>query len=306
MRKSSIIEKNKGFAGGNVMKKRVRGAGLVLSMALVLLCGMNAKAVEIKEWTIGFEENKNGAVDEEQGANGWYFLYGEETDTDGKLDPSKLKECVWSDSGSCWLYYGIDAMWMPEKYAEEDYDCNESKNWWRMDSNGIMNAGSDNYRSVIAWEAPESGSYSINLEYTAGSDSYEWEGVTYYADGGDGLLLSINTEDEVLEKAECGVVSEDNPELSTGTMSAKADLKKGEKVYISSDPGPNVSCDSTTVKVKILQLEGAGDDAETAKNTTGSGIKIKINENFAIIGIAMAGILLGFVSVLIRKKHEAL
>ncbi len=264
-----------------------------LMLAFILCFSISAFSAENKEWTIGREENQNGPSDNEQGTNGWYFLYSEEMDTDGVLDTSKLKECLWSDWGSCWLYYGYEAMWMPEQYASKDYDFNKKGNWWRMDSNGIMdpNAGDDSVRSVIAWEAPESGTYSIELDYTAGTGSYEWEGKTYYAEDGDGLTLSINTEKEILEKVYCEAVSKEKPDLPSGTLLAEAELKKGERLYISADPGGNGSCDAASIKMNITQIKAAG-------SVTG------LNRNLLLAGIGIVGVLAGILIVLVRAKKE--
>ena len=287
--------------------RRVLGNKLLVgTLAATMLFPISVNAAEIKEWTIGYEENKKGPVDEKQGENGWYFLYGEEINTEGKLDSEKLKECVWSDSGSCWMYYGVEAMWMPEKYAAEDYDCDENKNWWRMDSNGIMNTGCDDYRMAIAWEAPQSGTYSVNVEYTAGTDSYEWEGITYYQEEGDGLTLSINSEKEILDKEFCKAVTEKEPDLSEGRLSAQIELEKGERIYLSSDPGENADGDSVRLKAKILQLEAAGEAEEEGNEKPETAGSFEMNENLMIAGIGVLGILIGFASVLIRAKRERL
>lgn len=273
------------------MKKKILLGFLGTGLLANAMCCVPVFAAEQKVWTIGAEENTNGPVAGEQGTNGWYFLYGEETNTDGKLDSAKLKECEWTSGGSCWVYYGHPEMWLPEKYAVEDYDFSEEKNWWLMDDNGIMNAGADNYRSVIAWEAPESGTYSIAVNYTAGTDSYEWEGITYYQEDADGLTLSLNTESEVLEKAFCKEVTKKEPDLTEGTFAAEVELKKGERIYVSSDPGEHEGGDSTKIEMNIEQTKAAS---------------VLDNTNVLLVIVLIAGITIGIVSVLIRKKREAL
>lgn len=279
---------------------------LVLTMSL----GMSALAGEEKEWTIGYEENKNGPEEEKQGTNGWYFLYSKEMNTDGVLDTSKLKECIWANSGSCWMYYGYSGLWMPEKYTKKGYDCGEEKNWWRMDGNGIMDpsAGDDSVRSVIAWEAPEDGTYQIEMEYTAGSDSYEWEGETYYNEDADGLTLSLNTEKDVLQKAFCEAVTEKKPELGTGKFSSEAELKKGERLYVSADPGKNGSGDSVQIKMTIKQEDSSAkastDKKEKAETKSASATKKVDLRKFVLPLLAVIGVIIGVVYVVIRGRRE--
>lgn len=251
----------------NIKERRdqKRVVGLFFILAIIMFSPVQVLAAEgSNEWTLGYDEDKNGPVENQQGGNGWYFMYSNELNTDGTLDTSKVKECVWADRGSCWMWYGYSEMWMPDLYAEDDYDFQEQGIWWRMDGKGIMdpNTGTDTMRSVIAWEAPKSGTYSINLDYTAGTGSYEWEGITYYYDDGDGLMLSINTEKGVLEKVFCETVTEEMPDLPTGTLSTEAKLKKGEKIYVSADPREDGSGDVAEIRMDIKQIEVSGFTAD--------------------------------------------
>jgi hypothetical protein len=273
--------------------KLFRKAGcMIVSFAFFMLAASSVFASETDtEWTIGYEDNINGPAEGEQGTNGWYFMYSDEVNTDGKLDTSKVKECVWADQGSCWMWYGYSEMWMPEMYAADDYDVQENSCWWRMDDNGIMdpNTTSDSLRSVIAWEAPEDGTYSVKLEYTAGSQSYDWDGVTYY--GGDGLTLSINSDTELLEKVFCDAVSEENPDLSTGTLLAEKELKKGEKIYVSADPGETGGSDVATIKMDVTQVKTTSSVSETSDS--GTVILIIILIVAVLVGIILSVILSG-------------
>lgn len=237
-------------------QKGIRGIAVGMTISLLGLCTFPVEAAEPKEWTIGYETNKNGPVDAEQGENGWYFLYSEEIGTDGELDTEKLEECEWiTQKASIWFLYGASYMWLPSVYLGDDYDPYGNSNWWWMDSNGRMdiNVAKGAVRSVVAWEAPEDGKYSIDLNYKAGSQSYEWEGNTYFA--GDGLTFSINNEEEVLEKAFAEAATEEKPEISSGTMKVETELSKGERIYFSVDPGKDGGCDVTKIQASIKQVE---------------------------------------------------
>lgn len=237
-----------------------RAVGLALIILISTSAAMPVQAFGQKKWTIGYEENTNGPEKKVQGTNGWYFMYSEEVNAGGEFNASTAKECVWADKGSCWMWYDYDAMWVPDIYAADGYDCLASNCWWRMDGNGIMdpNVTEGAVRSVIAWAAPEDGTYSINIDYTAGSMPFNLYGKKY--DEGDGLTLCLSTDTNTVEKVFCGVGPDTGRKvienIPTGNLSKTLTLKKGEKIYISADPGENGGSDIATIKAEIIQEEG--------------------------------------------------
>lgn len=241
---------------GNMKKAAVLVLVILISGVMVL----PVQAFGYNKWTIGYEDNKNGPEKKVQGTNGWYFMYSEETDCDGKLDTSKVKECVWSDRGSCWMWYDYDEMWMPDIFAAEGYDCLDAGCWWRMDGNGIMDpyVMKGGVRSVIAWEAPEDGTYEINLEYTAGSLPFNWYGEDY--ENGDGLTLSICTDMGMVDKAFCGISkkepSQRTADIPKGSLNRTVMLNKGERLYVSADPGADGGSDVAEIQMEIVQENG--------------------------------------------------
>lgn len=288
--------------GKSSRKSRFLKAGCICIVAVLAVCATSTvQAKDTKEWTIGYKKNMNGPAEEKQGKNGWYFQYSEEMNTDGKLDTSKLKNCKWSDTGSCWFYYGYSGMWMPDAYIADGYDCNKTGNWWRNDGNGQVdpNAGNEAVRGVISWKAPESGTYKVDLSYQAGSSSYEWEGTTYYNKKSDGVYLSLNTKDDILDKAHCERVTEKKPKLTKGNLKAEVELKKGESLYFSVDPGKNGANDECKMKMKIQQTK-VSKEADT-KSSKKSG---SINSGMLMGIIAIAGVLIGVGIVIIRGRRE--
>lgn len=269
--------------------KRAAGFALALIVFTASMAVMPAQAFGHKKWTIGYDKNTNGPEKKVQGTNGWYFMYSDETGTNGQLDTSRVKECVWTDSGSCWMWYDYDEMWMPDVYAADGYDCLASKCWWRMDENGIMdpNVEEGALCSVIAWEAPENGTYSINLNYTAGSIPYSWDGEDY--NDGDGVTLSICTDAGLLEKVFCGAVPKSEPKviknMPSGNMNEKATLKKGEKIYISADPGENGGADIASVQVEITQEEGESIRSYLMTILLGGIVVIAVSIVVIVVGI---------------------
>lgn len=238
--------------------KRVAGLALVILTGVVSIIPVQASWQ--RKWTIGYEKNTNGPEKKIQGTNGWYFMYSEAVNTEGKFDAANAKECIWTDKGSCRMWYDYKEMWMPAPYAEEGYDCLASDCWWRMDGNGIMdpNVKEGAVSSVIAWEAPEDGTYSVNSEYAAGSMPFDWTGRDY--DDGDGLTLYLCTDTDTVDKAFCGVKPDTGKKvvdnMPSGSLKGEVELKKGEKIYIVADPGENGGSDIATVKMEINQEEG--------------------------------------------------
>lgn len=239
---------------------RKKEASLILIILVCAMAVMPVQAFGNKKWTIGYEENTNGPEKKVQGTNGWYFMYSTETNTDGKLDVSGAKECVWSDRGSCWMWYDYDEMWVPDIFAAEGYDCLNLGCWWRMDGNGIMdpNVTEGAVRSIIAWEAPEDGTYSIELGYTAGSLPFNWYGEDYA--GGDGLTLSLCTDMGMIDKVFCGKAprasSRKAADVPEGSLERLVTLKEGERLYVSADPGEDGSSDVADIQMKIVQEKG--------------------------------------------------
>lgn len=243
------------------MKNIKRAVGFVLIILICAVSVMPVQAFGYRKWMIGYDKNTNGPGNGSQGTNGWYFMYSEETGTDGQLDVSKARECVWADKGSCWMWYDYDNMWMPDIYATDSYDCLGQNCWWRMDGNGIMdpNVIDGSIRSIIAWEAPEDGNYNIDLNYTAGSLPFNWYGEGYAE--GDGLILSISTDMGMIDKAFCGMAEKltgqkKAADIPTGNMNREVTLKKGERIYVSADPGQNGGSDVAEIQLKIVQSKG--------------------------------------------------
>ena len=239
-------------------KRRMAGAALAILISMILAVPVQASWQ--RKWTIGYEKNTNGPEKEIQGTNGWYFMYSEDVNTGGNFEASKAKECIWTDTGSCRMWYDYNEMWMPEPYAVQDYDCLASSCWWRMDGNGIMdpNVKEGAVSSVIAWEAPEDGTYSIHSDYSAGSMPFDWTGKDY--DEGDGLTLMLCTDTDTVDHAFCGVMPDTGKKvvdhMPSGSLKGEVELRKGDKIYIVADPGENGGSDIATVKMEITQEEG--------------------------------------------------
>lgn len=269
-----------------------RAAGLALVILVSFMSVIPVQASLQRKWTIGYEKNTNGPEKKVQGTNGWYFMYSEGVNTGGSFDASKAKECIWTDMGSCRMWYDYKEMWMPEPYAAKDYDCLRSGCWWRMDGNGIMdpNVREGAVSSVIAWEAPEDGTYTISSNYTAGSMPFDWTGKDY--DEGDGLTLMLCTATATVDQAFCGVMPRSEKKvidnMPEGSLKGEVQLRKGEKIYIVADPGVNGGSDIAAVQMEIIQEEG--DSIQFFwKIVLGSGIAVCILLIVLIVFLILRG-----------------
>ena len=261
---------------------------VITDLILVVLFKGSSSGV----WSVGTGSDEN-APSNEQGTNGWYYLYSEETNKKGKLDTDKMKDCVWSTKGSCWFFYEVAGSYMPEEFASEGYDPQKESNWWLFDTEGHMNnAAKTDFSSALAWEAPSRGTYSITVKYEGGTDSYEWDGKTYYhsaKDGGDGLYVSVATDQKVLKREFCRLVTKKDPELSQGEISASVDLEKGDRIYLTVDPGKSSTGDALTHQTTITLEKG--------------GFDLSINNNVALLLLGILAVLIGFVISFISKSQ---
>lgn len=278
----------------NSLIKAILAIMLIFVFVLTGIVVIMVQGPAEKEWTAGIEDGANSPIAEQQGGNGWYFLYSDVTGSKGKVDVSKLKECPWGTKGSCWFYYGVTGMWLTDEYAADGYDPDKNGNWWLMDTEGHMSISAKNaYTAAVAWEAQLNGLYTIEVEYEGGSNSYEWEGKTYYLtekDGGDGLYVSLNNGNKPIEKKFCKAVTKKEPDLTKGTMEATVELKKGDRIYLCEDPGKASGGDTLNYNMKIT-LDKAG-------------FNLSFNGTVGMVLGAVLAMLIGFIYSFVNKRQN--
>lgn len=265
---------------GNFRKKTKslkKALGVSLTAAMLLNMTFLSVAAPVEEnhnadsnqWTLGYETNMNGPKDGVQGENGWYFMYTDQINADGALDVTQMKETQWASTGSCWFWYAQpgERMWVPDAYTENDYDPSLTNNWWMMKSDGTLqpNVGADVVSGAYVWEASTEGTYDFVVEYTAGSNNV----------AGDGVTISVNTKDQLVDKFQAPAVTDEAPEeLSTGALNGSVKLQSGEKVYIAVDPNENGAYDTANLKISITKQDdetSGGDDGNTGGGSEGNG-----------------------------------
>ena len=202
-----------------------------------------------KKWTYG-EDGQDGSV---QGYNSWYYMYTEETNTEGIYDISKIKESWYSDingGGSC-ISSGNGSnnkpTWVAGIYSK-DSDIASTGNWWDQSMNYMslnLNPAVENgpYASaILAFKAPEDGNYRLDISFTAGnkdkSDSQS-DGITFSVYGNTDKLYSRSVTDNIIEGE---------------SVSLNAMLKAGQYFYIISDPnknGKNDMCNDIRAEITL-------------------------------------------------------
>lgn len=252
------------------MKKRYlkQFSSLVLGAALVATSVLPSMAAEPEQdttatvWTLGYgDKNQNAPTAGEQGSNGWHFMYTEETNKNGSFDTDKIADCTYyGTEGHQNGLYGSSS-WLPTADALKSYN-DEGNNWWYLnasDDNGelspnVLDMSGAPYSAVIAWEAPEDGTYNITVDYfhVGGRPAFFEANPDFEGEGG--VTLSLNTEDECLDKINAPAV--DEPEkLASGTFEEEVTLKKGEKVYLIADPETEGDQDIAKAKIKVEKKE---------------------------------------------------
>jgi len=202
-----------------------------------------------------------------QGQNGWYYMWSPETNKNGDLDVSKIKECVAYESGSAWFAYWVGLYvdggkgWIPDIYADDEYDCWAKNNWWLQGPDGVNApavADGPYATAIIGFKAPTAGEYSFDLTAFAGNNDLD-------DPDSDGVTISIVT---ASGKLYTQVINADPAE---NKKSVTVELAKGEMIYFAVDPNANGGNDDATLQIfatLIKEKVEAGDPpAATAVET---------------------------------------
>jgi len=260
-----------------------------------------------------------------QGQNGWYYMWSPETNKAGVMDASKIKESVYSETGSSWFFYlAAKKGWIADIYAADDY-TGGSTNWWRQTSDGIMNPSVPDapYAStVLGWKAPKAGTYSFIVKYTAGGQATLWEGITYPSEG-DGVTISAYAKaTKLYSKATTvgmvqGVDGEGNPSgdpyqgasIDTDqTFTVSAHLAIGEMAYFIVDPNTDGGQDIANLNVQVVGTEFDALPTPTAGATPTLSPNPQTNDTtpgilpILIILMASIAVLIGYA---VTKKSKA-
>lgn len=225
---------------------------------------------DAKEWTMGRKKNINGQAQGVQGSNGWYCLYTTETNKNGSFNVQLMSPATWGKTTNAWKYYGVSYNWSPEgAYAMSGYEFVAGGDWWRMDGNGRLDPTVTNglLSGAYAWKASKSGTYEVTVGYVAGGSNEVYNGIRYFAT--DGVTLSINTKDEILNRFNAPATTKRNIKLSEGTMSGTASLKKGELVYIIVDPQKSGAYAHAELTIDITLVEEKEEEEEKEPSEEG-------------------------------------
>lgn len=156
-----------------------------------------------------------------QGVNNWYYMYTEETNTGGIYDVSYIKECWYKQLGDTNPFTNRTfGTWVAGIYGE-NLDLSARGNRWRQTAYGQICPGMHNspYATVVlAWKAPASSVYSIDLQMFGGSTG-TGDGITVSVYGGTKTIYSERIEG--------------NKYL---VLHAEISLEKDEYYYIFVDP----------------------------------------------------------------------
>lgn len=203
---------------------------------------------DFPKWVLG-EESQDST---KQGSNNWYYMYTEETNTNGLYDTSKIKECWYSElnkGGSCISSSkGLGKpTWVAGIYSE-DTDIWDTGNWWcqyisepyTLELSPAVTKGP--YASaVLAFKAPSDGSYQFDFSFTAGKKETNISG--------DGVTISVYGDINKLYSRSITTGRIDGETLTVHMM-----LKSGQYGYLIVDPNENGTNDiCTNVRVEVTQ-----------------------------------------------------
>lgn len=187
------------------------------------------------ETTWGFGASHPNGSGAEQGVNGWYYLYTEETNTGGVYNLDAVKECryVGYTEDEKDPYTGrASGTWLPDIYEEKAME--EDGFVWRQTDGGYLQPfvlNGPHATAALAWEAPADGRYSFDVSSMV--DSHLRHG----APENDGLTLSFYAHQKK-------IATEHYEENTWVGYKMEVSLKRGERFYLFADPGEVAAGDS--------------------------------------------------------------
>lgn len=284
------------------MRKKIAIA-LVAAMFVSTFSMLGTGAVKVQGAVTTYKFGGDTAIDGQdgtaQGQNGWYYMWSPEHNKNGVYDVTKIKESVYSETGSAHIPYLPDQKgWIADIYAGDDYNGGANwTNWWKQTPDGTMNpavaqnaAKNEVFASVVlGWKAPKDGEYSFNLKYTAGGQSY-WDAGsnTDYPSSGDGVTVSMYAGSKMLY-SQATTIKEDamalqydpnNPDAAPAavgdpykaalldkdvTAAGTAYLKAGQMLYIIVDPNKDGGEDVAKVEVEATKIGSYVDNKKVFK-----------------------------------------
>lgn len=203
---------------------------------------LEATAAAGQTWTFGL----GGEASQEQGLNGWYFMYSPEHDLEGAF-PSEINYAELSVEGAvsgwaAWDWSGRE-YWYPVSVELLE----EAADWWIIDDvNGNVFPSYTGVTAIVAWRAPFAGEFTVAGSVVAGvnPDHFEHERDAEV----DGVFVSIfHNEDSLF--------GQNFPyEQETYDFDFLLVLEAGDTIYFIVDPNALFGSDATTWGITITEM----------------------------------------------------
>lgn len=181
-----------------------------------------------------------------QGVNNWYYMYSEETGTDGLYDTNGFRECLYKQVASTDPCTGkTSGTWVPDIYDNNTEIYTSGGNWWRQDAFGQIcpSVHTAPYASaILAWKAPAQGVYTIDLQMAV---------LNAAGDNGDGLTVSLYGGSKA-------IYSEKIENYRYFELHAEVDMEKDECFFIIVDPNESGESDLAEELDVFIQRQIAG------------------------------------------------
>lgn len=214
----------------------------------------------------------NDTIEEEQGVNGWYYMYSKEINKGDNISLDSFKECAYPGvpngimmwGGSAWTP-DIEESELPEGFITED----GNSFWWGQYANSGDVIPDGNMSAAIKWVVPVSGKYDMTVLAKGGySDSYK----RYVVDEGleadvpnDGVYASVYYNGErIFSKDFTGA-----PTTETA-LDKEMELKEGDVFYFIMDQKAlaGKGYDTGNYNITALLLEKAAEPTNPETPTT--------------------------------------
>jgi len=242
------------------------GKKVLISLAIILALSLNLPATILANdpgpWVFGQEDAHIGAND--QGRDGFFYMYTPEINTGGTYNPARFGYLVWA-STSFWRFFGGASWSLPyvgPQLNQRFYNPNHVNehgqpdpidgHWFGLFGDGRFFPDAY-FNPVLRWDAPNDGVFSVSTQVYAGVNHQYF---TYYTAQDaideptiDGVTVTIQQGTNRLFSANSGVVNINNNRVSVPIL--EVEMQAGESLFFITDQNSDPNWDAARWLINI-------------------------------------------------------
>lgn len=248
-----------------MLKKMKKAAYVLLAALMMALWTPTALFAAENTWVFG--EPGGRLTADSQGVNGFYYMFTRQFNTGGVYDIAQFDYLIWS-SNTTWRFFGGNAWTPPYTGAQIDdrfFNPNAVNEhgqpaaiddyWFAIFGDGRVLPGA-NFTPVIRWDAPGSGTFTVDVVLHAGVNRQFFD---YYtaADAAenervDGMTTTIMHGRDRLFTANSGIGQVDENRVAVPRLTVN--MAAGESLYFITDQNADPAWDYSTWHITITEV----------------------------------------------------